>query len=339
MHIAKKTTTAILFCSFCLIWFGRASASIYARRCTAIPSFTKSDTVKTDTAKINRYRINKRFDEVYVQNLRPATFGQEFFDPNKTLLVSDLAANFILLSSPKLPIFFVANFRINLRLFAAFGSPVKSPSYMPGGTFYFRTNDDSYNPHFFSLSYTHHSNGVEGPTLNPNGTFNTDSGKFTTNFYTLTYHTGKQTSTENFIINRYDALGIELHSALIGLGYSHALKGKYGFVRVNGSWMYNIAKAVKDPIDQKKEFLNWQRLQLDFTYIADKYDDYNSFDLKKRLNISLKYYYQFPFMQNVSFLVGGGYRGQDDLNIFFQDSYPYLMAGVAAGLTFGAHRD
>jgi len=330
MHIAKQIT---LLC-FYLLCSNSISAAVNIKL-NDDTSYSK----KVDTSKIRIYRINKAFDQVYTQNLRPATFGQEFFDPNKTLLVSDLAANFVLLSSPKLPVLFVANFRINLRLFSAYGSPVKSPSYMPGGTLYFRANNDSYNPQFFSLSYTHHSNGIEGPTLNPDGTFNTDSGKFTTNFYTLTYHTGKQTDKENLIINRYNAIGIELHSALIGLGYAHALKDRYGFVRVNGSWIYNIAKATNDPIDGHKDFTNWQRLQFDFTYIADKYDDYNAIDLKKRLNVSLKYYYQFPFMQNVAFLVGGGYRGQDDLNIFFNDSYPYVMAGVAAGLSFGLHRN
>ncbi len=334
MRIAKQITRIILPCFVYLLCSNSISAAISVK-----PDADGSYSKKVDTSKIKTYRINKAFDQVYIQNQRPATFGQEFFDPNKTLLVSDLAVNFVLLSSPKLPIFFVANSRINIRLFAAYGSPVRSPSYMPGGTFYFRTNNDSYNPHFFSLSYTHHSNGIEGPTLNPNGTFNTDSGKFTTNFYTLTYHTGKQTDKGNLIINRYDAIGLELHSALIGLGYAHALKGRYGFIRVNGSWIYNIAKATNDPIDGHKYFTNWQRLQFDLTYIADKYDDYNAIDLKKRLNVSLKYYYQLPFMQNVAFLVGGGYRGQDNLNIFFNDSYPYMMAGVAAGLSFGLHKD
>jgi hypothetical protein len=337
MHIVKKITAPFLFCFICLL----CSKSIAAD----IPIKLNVDSTKSpkiDTAKIRAYRLkNNAFNQVYIQNLRPATFGQEFFDPHKTLLVSDLAANFLLVSSSKIPVFFVANFRVNLRLFAAYGSPVKSPSYMPGGTLYFRLNSNSYNPQFFSVSYTHHSNGIEGPTLNPNGTINTDSGKFTTNFYTFTYHIGTQTTKGNLMVNQYDALGLELHSALLGLGYAHALKGIYGFVRVNGSWIYNISKATNDPIDEqrKKDFVNWQRLQLDFTYIADKYDNYNAVDLKKRLNVSLKYYYQFPFMQNVAFLVGAGYRGQDDLNIFFQDSYPYVMAGVAAGLSFGLHKN
>lgn len=296
--------------------------------------------LQADTGKIRERRLNnKKFSEIFIQNLRPSSAGQEFFDPQRTLLVADLAPAFIFFNNPKIPFFFVATARVNLRLLADHGAPVKSPSYLPDGTLYFRTNRDYYKPNFMSLSYTHHSNGVRGPTLNPDGSFNTDSGKFTTNFYTITYHYGKRTDKENIVINRYDAIGLEFHSGLLGSGYAMGLKGRYGFVRINGEWLYNIAHAIPDPIvNSKKFFENWQRWQFDFAYIADKYGNYSYIDIKKRLNISLKYYRQFPFMQNVSVLVGAGYRGQDDCNIFFQNSYAYVTIGFAAGLSFNFNK-
>jgi hypothetical protein len=293
----------------------------------------------TDTVLRQKRILNKEFNEIYTQNLKPATFGNEYFDPNKTQLVSDLVANFVLVNTPKLPFFVVATPEVNLRLFSAFGSPVKSPSYMPGLVVYFRVNDDIYHPEFFSVAYNHHSNGIEGPTTNLNGTINVDSGKFTTNFYTFLYHTGKRTDKEDLIINRYESVGLELHSALVGLGYAHALEGKYGWVRLRGKWLYTLAKKYSDAIQpDKKVFDNWMHVQFDFEYIMDKYDSYNIADYKKRLNVALKYYYQLPFMQNVSFMVGGGYRGQDEYNIYFQDSYPYVTAGLAAGLSFDYHK-
>ena len=334
MHIEKKSIKSHLFCLFFLLFYTNLSAGIYGNHADS-SRYTPIDSTK------KAYRLtNKNFNDIYAQNLRPSYIGQEFFDPHKTLLVGDLTASFVLFNTPKYPVYFVGVSRVNLRLFAGRGSPVKSPSYMPGGTLYFRLNKDIYKPSFLSVAYSHHSNGVEGPTAHPDGTINTDSGKFTTNFYTLTYHTGKRIDNKNTIINRYSALGLEMHSALIGLGYAHALKDRYGFLRVNGQWIYNIAKAINDPIEEhKREFINWQRIQLDFAYIADKYDNYNATDLRKRLNISLKYYYQFPFMQNTSFLIGGGYRGQDEYNIFFQDSYPYVMIGMSAGLSLGFHKN
>lgn len=295
-----------------------------------------TDTV-ADKTKATRI-INQNFDNIYLQNARVATFGNEYGNPIRTQLTADLTGNFVLFSTPRSRFAFIFNPRVKLRLLSANGAPVKSPSYMPGGTLYYRLNRDDYKPSFLSLSYSHHSNGVRGPTLNPNGTFNTDSGKFTTNFYTLAYTHGKRVDRTNTISNRYESLGLELHSALFGLGYSEALKNNYGFVRMNGSWMYNLAKARTDAINtQNRTFNNWMRLQIDFMYIMDTYSNYSFTDVRKRLNISAIYYYQFPFMQNVALMAGGGYRGQDDYNIFFQNSYAYFTAGVAAGVSFGFH--
>jgi hypothetical protein len=295
-----------------------------------------ADTI-ADRIKATRI-INQNFDNIYLQNARVATFGNEYGQPIPTQLVADLTGNFVVFATPKSRFAFIFNPRVKLRLLNTPGAPVKSPSYMPGGTLYFRINRNDYRPSFLSLSYSHHSNGVRGPTLNPNGTFNTDSGKFTTNFYTLAYTHGKRVDHANTISNRYETLGLELHSALFGTGYSEALKNHYGFVRMNGSLMYNLAKARPDAIDPTNHvFNNWMRLQIDFMYIMDTYSNYNFTDVSKRLNISATYYYQFPFMQNVALMAGGGYRGQDDYNIFFQNSYAYFTLGVAAGVSFGFH--
>jgi len=292
-----------------------------------------------DTATLHKRTINRDFNDIYTQNLKPATFGNDYGGPNKTMLTSDLIGNFVLVNSPKLPFFVVATPEISIRLFSAYGSPVKSPSYTPGFAIYFRANNEPYHPKFFSVGYNHHSNGIEGPTANPNGTINVDSGKFTTNFYTFLYHTGTRIDKENLIINSYITAGTELHTALVGLGYAHALQGRYGWVRAKGSWLYSLAKGNKDPLDpDKKVFNDWMRVQLDLQYIMDNYNNYSFGNVKKRLNVGLKYYYQLPFMQNVAFTVGGGYRGQDEYNIYFQDSYAYMNVGIAAGLSFGTRK-
>jgi hypothetical protein len=292
-----------------------------------------------DSANIQKYRTNKAFNDIYTQNLKPATFGNEYGGPNKTLLVSDLAANFVLVNTPKLPVYVVAMPEISIRLLSAQGSPVKSPSYMPGLAAYFRMNNNPYKSRFFSVAYNHHSNGIAGPTYLPNGTLNVDSGKFSTNFYTLMFHLGKRMDKENLIINNYIAVGTELHAGLIGTGHAAGLDGKYGWVRLKGRWLYSLSKKYDDAINpDKKHYHDWMRAQLDLQYIADKYDNYSFGNIKKRLNAGLKYYYQLPFMQNTAFMAGGGYRGQDEYNIRFQDSYAYFTFGISAGLSFGARR-
>jgi hypothetical protein len=305
---------------------------------------SETDTIKvkgatlvqdTITSQIATRLINRDFNDVYVQNLRSSFFGQELFQPIKTQLVADVVANFVVYNTPKSRLFVNAFTRVKIRLLSTPGAPVKSPSYMPGIQLFYRLNHDVLNPEFLSGGYTHHSNGVRGPTLLPDNRFNVDSGKFSTNFYTLNYTVGKRIDKPDMIINQYKTIGIELHSGLFGKGTAVGLPGRYGWVRVNGSYMLNLAKAYDDPIKKdNKLFANWQRLQFDFTYIADKYENYKAFNLKKRLNVSLKYYYHLPFLQDVAILAGGGYRGQDDYNISFQSSYGYGMIGLASGLSF-----
>lgn len=293
-----------------------------------------------NTATIASRLANRNFNEAYLQTFRPSFFGQEIFQPIKTMLVGDFTANFVLLNTPKSRFFFDVEARIKLRLLQGQGAPVKSPSYMPGGKLYYRLNADAYHPKFLTLSYTHHSNGVRGPSVREDGSLNRDSGKFSTNFYTLNYTVGRRTDYANTIVNRYANVALEVHSGLFGLGESRGLKDHYGFVRVNGGYLYNIAKKYTDPINpNKQEFHNWQRVSFDFTYIADKVNGYSALNVKKRINANLRYYYQFPFMQNVSFLVGAGYRGQDDYNIFFEDNYAYMQFGIASGLSFLYHKN
>jgi hypothetical protein len=43
-------------------------------------------------------------------------------------------------------------------------------------------------------------------------------------------------------------------------------------------------------------------------------------------------------MPDAALMVGGGYRGQDDYNQFFEDSYGYVTIGFASSLSFHTHK-
>lgn len=334
--VLSRRLATITFKAICAVLFFVLANGFTAS--AGIRYNTPADT-SSESALIKKRLVNQAFGDIYRQNLRVSEGGNDYFNKIKTQLTADLAPNFVLFSTPKSPLFAVFTARVKIRLLSSQGAPVKSPSFMPGLTFYYRLNADTYKPQFLSFGYSHHSNGVRGPSLNPDGSFNRDSGKFTTNFYTLTFYNGKRIDKKDLIIQRYDNLGLEVHAGLFNLGLSEGLKDHYGFIRINGSRMYNFAKAEVDPTDKtKKVYQNWQRIRFDFTYIADKYDDYSHFNLKKRLNVSLKYYYQFPFMPDAALMVGGGYRGQDDYNQFFEDSYAYMTIGFATTLSFNAHK-
>ena len=289
-----------------------------------------------DSARVEQMRnTNILFNQIYRENLPAAFYGNEYGNPTHDLLTADIIPNVVLFSSSRSRFFFVVTPRIQIRLLSEYHSPVKSPSYMPGGSLYTRVNNDETHPKFLSLSYSHHSNGQEGSTLDPDGNFNRENGKFTTNFYQLNYYFGKRHITDTVARSQSAFIGMEIHSGLFNKGYSHQLTGKYGFVRTNGSWFYDF---MGDRHDHADHYLTHHRLRFDFTYIWDKLYDYPAGDLRKRLNVSLRYYYQFGFMENVALMVGGGYRGQDPYNIYFQDNYPYVAIGIASGVSFDTHK-
>lgn len=288
---------------------------------------------QTDTTgTYHRQQLNEDYNTIYRENLPTLFFGNEYGAAEKTLLVTDINPNVVVFSTRKSRFFFVFSPRVYLRLLSEYKSPVRSPSYMPGGTLYTRVNSDPSHPKFLSLGYSHHSNGQEGPTLDAvTGDFNRIDGKFTTNFYTLNYYFGKREVSNTSFKSQSAAIGMEVHAGLFKTGYSKQLTDKYGFIRTNGSWFYDV---MKDKTGLADRYSNRQRIRFDFTYILDKVYDYNITDVSKRLNASLKYYYQFGFMQNAALTATAGYRGQDPYNIYFQDSYAYFAVGVAAGLSF-----
>ncbi|MEO6151074.1 MAG: hypothetical protein ABIP28_12980 [Mucilaginibacter sp.] len=292
---------------------------------------------QTDTTGTHHsQQLNADYNTIYRENLPTIFFGNEYGGAEKTLLVADINPNLVVFSTRKSRFFFLFSPRVQLRLLSAYKSPVRSPSYMPGGTLFTRVNNDPSHPKFLSLGYSHHSNGQEGPTLDPiTNDFNRVDGKFTTNFYTLNYYFGKREVSATKFISISAFIGGEIHAGLFKTGYSKELTDKYGFIRTNGSWFYDV---MNDKSGTADHYANHQRIRFDFTYILDKVYNYNITDAGKRLNASLKYYYQFGFMQNAAFTATAGYRGQDPYNIYFQDSYAYFAIGVAAGLSFDLNK-
>ena len=314
----------------------RLSLLFFLFFCCISTSFAASGLISNPIDSTEKVRqTNIAYNNIFRENLPTLFFGNEYGGPIRTLLVADINPNIVLFSSKNSNLFVAFSPRVQLRLWTLYHSPVKSPSYMPGATIYTRVNDDETHPKLMSLSYTHHSNGQEGKTLDANGEFNRDDGKFTTNFYSLNYYFGKRDITNTSAQIQSAFVGIELHAGLIKTGYSKQLAGKYGFVRTNGSWFYDIAN---DKQGKDDHYHNRWRVRFDYSYILDKVYDYNIIDYRKRLNASLKYYYHLGFMENSALSVTAGYRGQDPYNIFFLDSYTYFAIGLSAGMSFDLHK-
>jgi len=80
--------------------------------------------------------------------------------------------------------------RVRLRMSSEQSAPVRTPSFMPRATYYFWFGDSKVEQraNYYSLMLSHHSNGQDGPFYNPDGTVNTNSGSFSSNFVQLAHY-------------------------------------------------------------------------------------------------------------------------------------------------------
>ena len=98
------------------------------------------------------------------------------------------------LASPDWRTALVATPKVVLRMFDSHSAPVRTPSYMPRLTFYYfprealaKAVSEHSEASFVELTLSHHSNGQDGPQLNPDGSVNHLDGSFSTNFLEITY--------------------------------------------------------------------------------------------------------------------------------------------------------
>lgn len=83
--------------------------------------------------------------------------------------------------------FIKVNPRVRLRMFTEPSSPVRTPSFMPNATLFFGFGDANTPAPlcgftYYSLQLSHHSNGQAGDFYAADGSINTESGSFSTNW-------------------------------------------------------------------------------------------------------------------------------------------------------------
>lgn len=217
--------------------------------------------------------------------------------------------------------------------------PVRTPSYMPGITFYFRTGhmDDAHHDiHYFSLTGVHHSNGQDGHEF-VNDEINTYNGNFSTNYIEPAYHFRKRNRLAN-VLNKdggfyqpsdyfdfYGRIGYEVH-----VNTTDELKNSYGGHRLNVT--LGLVEVLKrtDKFETTPFYRERNRLVLNTTLIMGSRDrDLNTFG--KRINVDLNYYWRVPSSPNTAVFVSAGYYGSDPYNIYYMNSYGFVRAGLAFG--------
>ena len=67
-----------------------------------------------------------------------------------------------------------------------------------------------------------------------------------------------------------------------------------------------------------------------YTFIGGSRDRGLS-DLEHRLNVDFSFYYRIPSSPNTSGFISLGYTGSDTYNIYYEQNYFYVRAGIALG--------
>ncbi|OUJ69399.1 hypothetical protein BXP70_26550 [Hymenobacter crusticola] len=232
--------------------------------------------------------------------------------------------------------------------------PVRTPSYMPGATIYFKSDKlnkpDAYLYKFASLSLFHHSNGQDGNSLRPDGTYNQYDGSFSTNYLEgavyvsrkFGYSDGNDVNftCDNGAKTHYDAygrLGFEKHFSsdpnMVGRYGQNRLNVRAGLIR-NKVYRDKLITSQKDTLYSECYTRERYRAVLTTSFITDS----NLPDLggkmnswKRRVNAELMIARRLPVSANVAIQASAGYYGSDPYNAYFEDSYFFIRAGLAFG--------
>jgi len=279
------------------------------------------------------------------------------------ILTAQVEPHFFLSSQGKSKFAFDFYFGIDVRILRETSLPVRTPSTRPGVTFYWPTqfvNNPSY-ADYLTLGIMHFSNGQDGCTLNgynynlddeciqtrvllPNEKiFNQYNGSFSTNFFEFGYNLSKEHSEipvrrlSNYIspFGKRTYHGDRLH--YFYLGYQHhflniepGLRGRYGLQRL--VFKYKRITSVNwenSPIPKYEA----DRLLIRWTTNLSKVDKLPNFKFHNRIVFDAKYYFTWKKLSSNStnFFIMGGYKGQDEYNIYLEDDFFYAGFGLSVG--------
>jgi len=246
------------------------------------------------------------------------TFPTDIGNIEPLVFEANLNTNFYIRTSKDARLIGVLTAQIILRMYQENSLPVRTPSYIPQLTAYYRL---SAKPNINSLSLmsriAHHSNGQEGEFYLENGEINTKSGNFSTNYIELGLV--KTNFNKRFHAAQFFSSSFEWHPK--ALTYEELI-GKYSLYRWN-----TIFSIFKLPIDKynknKKASIS---IKGKTTWMFGDVYDWDFFNVD-RLNINLTFFYHPKFLEDIG-LFAQFYHGMDYYNIYFSHQITVLRFGI-----------
>jgi len=226
--------------------------------------------------------------------------------------------NFYLRKSKNARLMGVLTPQIIIRMYQEESYPVRTPSYMPQITVYYKLNDkNQFKSSSVFLRAAHHSNGQDGDFILEDGSFNHISGDFSTNF--LEAGLIKTNLNSRFNAYQFFKTSFEVHPN--GL-MQKELKGFYSQYRWHNAFSIFKLSSENNQKDLKKSDFS---IKGETTWMFGDFNQLDAFSAE-RLNLSLTFYYHPKFLEDIGLFVQY-YHGTDYYNMYFDHRLDVLRFG------------
>jgi hypothetical protein len=231
----------------------------------------------------------------------------------------NIIPNFMIRKSNDSRIIGVLTPQIIIRMYQEESFPVRTPSYIPKITVYYRLIDFPGDiQHTLFARIAHHSNGQEGEFYLPDGEINLKYGSFATNFVEFGFihnHINHKLKAYQFFSSSF-----EIHPP----GWSiDELKGKYSMFRWHNEFSINRIPIGKLILNNRHARIS---LKAKAMWMFGNINNWQNFDLD-RLNVSLTIYFHSLFLEDIGFFLQM-YSGMDYYNIYFNQQRQIIRFGI-----------
>lgn len=280
-----------------------------------MPYLAYSQSIENDTivGKIKLTSISKvNQEESYI------TFPTDIGNIESLWFEANIKPDFYIRTSKDARLIGVLTPQITIRMYREESFPVRTPSYIPQMTAYYRLSSkkkaNSLSA-FFKLA--HHSNGQDGDFYLENGEINKKTGSFATNY--IEAGIIKTNFIKKFNAVQFISTSFEVHPENFT---DEELVGLYSLYRWNTIVSFFKLPQENNDLPKKASI----SLKAKSTWLFGNVQDWNFFE-EKRFNIALTFFYHPDFFEDIGFFASF-YHGMDYYNIYFNHQITVLRFGI-----------
>jgi len=243
------------------------------------------------------------------------TFPTDIGNTDPLWFEANLNPDFYIRTSKNARLIGVLTPQVIIRMYQEESFPVRTPSYMPQITAYYRFSSlEKVNTFSTFFKIAHHSNGQADDFYLADGKINTESGNFSTNY--TEFGIIKTNYNKRFDAYQFFSTSFQVHFKDLT---PDELIGLYSLYRWNTQ--FSVFKKSKKNIKKSSISLKGKT-----TWMFDDINNWDSFSLD-RLSLSFTFFYHPKFLEDIG-LFAQIYHGMDYYNIYFNQQITVLRFGI-----------